>query len=92
MMFVAVNVKLTQTIEIKTSKMYIIVFKLYKNSEFFPFFRMYGIFRSYDSNDNGWIALFFMLFLVLTTSLGVVCYKKRWYKVCKNRRSVSQSI
>uniref|UniRef100_A0A8R1DYI8 Presenilin n=1 Tax=Caenorhabditis japonica TaxID=281687 RepID=A0A8R1DYI8_CAEJA len=65
MIFVGINVKLTQPAETTSAKV------------------IYGLFQSYDSHDNGMIAFVLMGFLVLTTSLGVFCYKKRFYKAIK---------
>lgn len=41
---------------------------------------IYGLFHSYDTKASGVIALFLMGFLIGTTIMGVVCYRKKFYK------------
>lgn len=44
---------------------------------------VYGLFNSYHTENNGAIAIYFTLFVILTTSFGVLCYIKKFYRVIK---------
>ncbi|EFP01477.1 CRE-HOP-1 protein [Caenorhabditis remanei] len=44
---------------------------------------LYGLFHSYDSELSGKITLFLMGFLIVTTSMGVFCYRMKFYKAIK---------
>uniref|UniRef100_A0A1I7TJZ7 Presenilin n=1 Tax=Caenorhabditis tropicalis TaxID=1561998 RepID=A0A1I7TJZ7_9PELO len=41
---------------------------------------VYGLFHSYDTEKSGVITIVMMILLVITTSMGVFCYKKKLYK------------
>lgn len=44
---------------------------------------MYGIFHSYDIQQSGLTAVYLFGFLIVTTTMGVVCYKMKLYKAIK---------
>lgn len=44
---------------------------------------VYGIFRSYDMKRDGLTAVYLFGFLIATTTMGVICYKKKLYRAIK---------
>lgn len=44
---------------------------------------VYGIFHSYDLAKNGVVTLILFGFLIVTTTMGVICYKKKLYTAIK---------
>ncbi|EGT32656.1 CBN-HOP-1 protein [Caenorhabditis brenneri] len=44
---------------------------------------VYGLFNSYHTEKSGAITIYLMLFVIVTTSFGVFCYIKKFYKVIK---------